>query len=427
MRFLKFFIVVFVFAFVSCSDHKKPNFEYAPDMAHYRAYPTYSENPSLPSGKSALEPVEGTIPRGFEPFPYTNDPEGFERAGKELKNPFAQNKTALSEGKKLYEIYCMVCHGRYGRGDGPVAKNKQFPAPADFKSENVKKLADGQIYFAITYGFGSMSSYAGVLTPEERWKIVTYVRYLQNLKNVEAKSDTVAEVSAVYAKSSSSTGLVLVIYIGIFAASVLLSILRRSYFPLVLFGLIFVVSLFGFELFKWSSSLGRQKDYQPDQPVKFSHKIHAGQYQINCLYCHSGARKGPVAGVPSVELCMNCHKFIKEGKKTGTKEIKKLFDASLNWEPIKWIRVNHLPAHVRFNHAQHVKVAGIKCQKCHGPVESMDVVKQYASLSMGWCIDCHRKTAVDVKNGYYKNYGVKSSEKITIADIDKLDCQTCHY
>lgn len=203
--------------------------------------------------------------------------------------------------------------------------------------------------------------------------------------------------------------------------------------------------------------VGVDQGYQPIQPIAFSHKIHAGENKVDCQYCHSSAKHSKHSGIPSLNVCMNCHKAIAEvaegteiqwngqtyGKQQLDLEIKKLYDA-VGWDedelvytgeekPVKWIRIHNLPDFAYYNHAQHVTVAGIACQKCHGPVEEMDEMYQYSPLTMGWCINCHRETNVDLKgNDYYekihdqlaKKYGV---EKVTISQLGGLECGKCHY
>lgn len=191
--------------------------------------------------------------------------------------------------------------------------------------------------------------------------------------------------------------------------------------------------------------IGVTQGYTPDQPIKFSHKLHAGQNGIACLYCHSGADKGKVAGVPSLNVCMNCHKYVKQGPTGDKEEIAKIYAAldydpdkdsyGPNPKPIQWTRVHNLPDLAYFNHSQHVAVGGIDCTTCHGPVkDSMTVVGQYSMLTMGWCIDCHRKTPVNMKdNAYYDDihkdllnkYGKDSL--ITVETIGGLECSRCHY
>lgn len=189
--------------------------------------------------------------------------------------------------------------------------------------------------------------------------------------------------------------------------------------------------------------IGVYQGYMPEQPIWFSHKIHAGQNAINCQYCHSGVEKSKVANVPSPNVCMNCHKYIQEGTITGKKEISKIYAAldynadkqtyGTNTRPIKWVRVHNLPEHVYFNHAQHVKVGKIECTECHGEIAKMDTVYQKSPLTMGWCIDCHRKTEVKMEgNAYYNELHAKlkakyKGEPITVAKMGGLECAKCHY
>lgn len=187
-------------------------------------------------------------------------------------------------------------------------------------------------------------------------------------------------------------------------------------------------------------SIGVQKNYEPKQPIAFSHKIHAGQYEIDCKYCHTGVLRGKQANIPAVNVCMNCHNQIRKGTNTGEVEIAKIFAAAGfdpntstytgNTKPIEWVRIHNLPDLAYFNHAQHVNVAGIECQTCHGPIQEMEVVKQYSLLTMGWCIDCHRKTEVNTKgNQYYdKLVEIHNSKKpMKVEDIGGLECAKCHY
>ncbi len=266
-----------------------------------------------------------------------------------------------------------------------------------------------------------------------------------------------------------------------------------------------LIVLGGYTTVNNAISFGRQQNYAPDQPVKFSHETHAGINKIDCQYCHDGARRSKSAVIPATNTCMNCHKAIKVGSKYKTAELTKVFvstgfdpytsqyiqnydnlkedevaaifkkwisfnyrderkmdlegkasgdetafvndqwdniASSLKTEykdkvqgPIEWKRVHNLPDHVYFNHAQHVAVGKVQCQSCHGKVEKMEVLKQHAPLSMGWCINCHRGTEVKFKdNDFYKNYAryheeIKKGtrEKVTVEDIGGLECQKCHY
>ncbi|MFK7953045.1 MAG: cytochrome c3 family protein [Ekhidna sp.] len=185
-------------------------------------------------------------------------------------------------------------------------------------------------------------------------------------------------------------------------------------------------------------TVGVQQGYQPTQPIAFSHEIHAGQYEIDCQYCHTGVNKSKSANIPSPNICMNCHSQVK----TESEEIAKIYAAidydpetktyGNNTKPIEWVRVHNLPDLAYFNHSQHVNVAEIECQTCHGPIEEMEVVYQYANLTMGWCINCHRETDVNTKgNEYYsklvKLHSEQSKEPMKVEDIGGLECAKCHY
>lgn len=222
--------------------------------------------------------------------------------------------------------------------------------------------------------------------------------------------------------------------------------------------LVLVVSLFlllsaGYFAFGFLMQVGVDQGYAPVQPIHYSHKIHAGDNQIDCNFCHSSARKSKTSGIPSLNVCMNCHKNISEvAPETATEEyskefydgeIAKLYKA-VGWdaenqaytgktEPVKWVRIHNLPDFVYFNHSQHVTVAGVACQTCHGEIQEMEIVEQFAPLTMGWCISCHKETNVNLENNEYyakiheelsKKYGV---EKLTIAEMGGIECGKCHY
>ena len=222
---------------------------------------------------------------------------------------------------------------------------------------------------------------------------------------------------------------------------------------LVLVTAIFLLLSGAYLVYGFLMQVGVDQEYAPIQPIHYSHKIHAGDNEINCKYCHSAARVSKNAGIPSLNVCMNCHKNIAEvAETTATPEyskafydeqIQKLYTA-VGWDkttqsytgktqPVKWVRIHNLPDFVYFNHSQHVTVAGIECQTCHGPVQEYEIQKQFAPLTMGWCIDCHRKTDVKMEgNEYYtkiheqlsKKYGV---DKLTAAQMGGLECGKCHY
>ncbi len=222
---------------------------------------------------------------------------------------------------------------------------------------------------------------------------------------------------------------------------------------LVLVTSIFLLLASAFFVYGYLMQIGVDQEYAPIQPIHYSHRIHAGSNGIDCNYCHSSARVSKHSGIPSLNVCMNCHKNIAEVSDTTAtdeyskafydKEIDKLYKA-VGWDkvnqkytgitqPVKWVRIHNLQSFVYFNHSQHVTVGGIACQTCHGPVQTYEIQKQFAPLTMSWCIDCHRKTEVKMEgNEYYtkiheqlsKKYGV---EKLTAAQMGGLECGKCHY
>ena len=174
--------------------------------------------------------------------------------------------------------------------------------------------------------------------------------------------------------------------------------------------------------------IGVHQGYAPKQPISFSHKLHAGAMKINCAYCHTGVYKGKQAGIPSANICMNCHNAIKR----ESPEIQKIYTAIENNKPIEWVRVHNLPDLAYFNHAQHTNVGGLECKNCHGGIEAMEVVQQRSTLTMGWCIDCHRKSEVNGKdNGYYTKlmeaHTAVNKGAMKVQDNGGLECAKCHY
>ena len=204
------------------------------------------------------------------------------------------------------------------------------------------------------------------------------------------------------------------------------SIFRSSAF-LAVIGVFFflVVAKAGIDK---TMKIGKQTGYAPTQPISFSHKLHAGKYEINCQYCHTSVYKGKSANIPSVNICMNCHNAIKR----TSPQIQKIYEAAEKNQPIQWIRVHNLPDLVYFNHSQHTVAGQIECKSCHGDIANMEVVQQRSPLSMGWCIDCHRQTVVKSEgNVYYdklmaahKRSGGKEKK---VKDIGGLECSKCHY
>ncbi|MGA0196115.1 MAG: c-type cytochrome [Schleiferiaceae bacterium] len=217
-----------------------------------------------------------------------------------------------------------------------------------------------------------------------------------------------------------------------------------------------VIIAFLSQLYGWMMGIGMEQNYQPEQPIAFSHALHAGENQIDCNYCHSSARHSKHSGIPSANVCMNCHMYVDGSEITddagnlkydgeGSPEIAKIY-AAIGWDsenreyiegyeqqPIKWVRIHNLPDLAYFNHSQHVNAGQLECQECHGPVETMEEVYQYSELTMGWCINCHRETEVQFnKNEYYQDFHEELTEKyhgekITAEKIGGLECGKCHY
>ena len=230
--------------------------------------------------------------------------------------------------------------------------------------------------------------------------------------------------------------------------------------------------------------IGVYENYKPEQPIAYSHKLHAGDLGIDCKYCHNSVTKSKMAGIPSVNVCMNCHRAVDVGTTTGTVEIAKIYEAagfdpltktySGIEKPIKWVKVHNLPDHVYFNHSQHVVVGGLDCQNCHGdmkketvarvmstqdlnnvgvnvgpndaPIEENAVKYTRPTLTMGWCIECHQKSSIDIAGAAQENpdsyYGIihkrlltdkktyqsyLEDDMVSVAELGGMECAKCHY
>ena len=218
---------------------------------------------------------------------------------------------------------------------------------------------------------------------------------------------------------------------------------------------IFFVVMGTVDLWDRLMAVGVYEGYEPEQPIAFNHTLHAGELEINCVYCHNSAEKSKHAGIPTANVCMNCHVAVNEGRsEEGTADIQKIYEAT-GWDsekraytgeekPIKWVKVHNLPDHVYFNHSQHVVVGGLECQTCHGPIdEEYTVAKQFAPLTMGWCIDCHNEREIDLNSSEYyqemhqrfiddergRDFLKKYLEdgSITVKEMGGWECSKCHY
>jgi len=380
------------------------------------------------------------------------------------------------DGKKLFRQNCASCHKLDKDMTGPALSGveERVPQPArewivKWVRNNVAVRKSGDEYANKIYEEwdGEAMNTFPIISDEEIFAILDYI------KDPSLFEPVTAEVSPeeMVAEEEGISDDRLLIILGVIASILLLLVVVFSHVIVILTNVIkekfpkigatlptvipfeqriknilksrtsvtivILLALMYLSSVTWdaASNLGRQQGYQPEQPIKFSHKLHAGINKINCKYCHIGAEKGKHAVIPSVNICMNCHKAISEGPEFGTKEIAKIYDAFNNHKTVEWIKIHNLPDHVFFSHAQHVKVGGLECQTCHGPVEEMEEVYQFAPLSMGWCVNCHRETQVQFANNdyydifekFHKDLKEGKINQITVQDIGGVECQKCHY
>mgnify|MGYP000999211193 FL=1 len=394
-----------------------------------------------------------------------------------------QGNTDAVAGESLFKSNCAACHKLDKRGVGPALRNVDEKYDREWlykwikNSQGLIKSGDSKaVAIFKEYNNSVMTSFPG-LSNQDIDNIIAYT----SLPKPEPKV-TVAPVAVSSGDDGTIQNMVLVGFVLVFLLLVIMFSLvtksltklsqtngieeqpEESRIPLwkvfiqnqflMLVSAIMLLLVSAYFMYGFFMQVGIDQGYAPVQPIHYSHKIHAGANKIDCNYCHSSARKSKHSGIPSLNVCMNCHKNISEyngeediangyTKEFYDKEIAKLYDA-VGWDdatqsytgeekPVKWVRIHNLPDFVYFNHSQHVTVAGIDCQKCHGPVEEMEIMYQYSSLTMGWCIDCHRETNVDLENNEYyekiheelsKKYNV---DKLTIAELGGLECGKCHY
>jgi mono/diheme cytochrome c family protein len=389
-----------------------------------------------------------------------------------------KDPAAVSAGEALFKADCKSCHRVKQKLVGPALAGFDTRVPSiawviTWVHNSSKVIASGDAYAVKLYADNNKSQ----MTAFTSYTDAQILSVLAYVKSEEAKPDATAAVATPGGKTGPSeqpgipTGYLDAILIGMFLILILLVVILgliisglKKYldqkdlteedkevvhapFTLVtivqsrgfIFLIMFIVAAIVFKtVIDGLYTIGVQKGYQPKQPIAFSHKIHAGQYEIDCKYCHTGVMKGKQANIPSPNICMNCHSQVKK----GSPEIAKIY-AAIGYDsvtasytgiqkPIEWVRVHNLPDLAYFNHSQHVNVGGIECQTCHGPIQEMDVVKQYSLLTMGWCIDCHRKTDVNAKgNAYYDKllelHEKNSKAPMKVEDIGGLECGKCHY
>lgn len=376
----------------------------------------------------------------------------------------------ISQGEQLFKENCKSCHKVHEESVGPalsgVTKRRKSAWLHDWIRNSSKMIAAGDkdaVELFNKYNKTQMTSFP-TFTDEQINALLVYVESVPKEAAPAAVPTDGSTPGAPNSGSSNDTiilGLVVVVLIlvlvvlGIFISTIKKFLkekeanlneadkeLVNQSFDLKKFvtskGFIGIVSVLFVVITVracWIGmmGIGVHQNYQPVQPIPFSHKLHAGDLKINCNYCHTTVYKSRSASIPSLNICMNCHTYVDKGPSGSTEIIGKIKEAYSKNEPIRWIRVHNLPDLAYFNHSQHTTVAGIECQKCHGPIQEMEVVKQYSNLTMGWCINCHRETAVNSKDNEYYDRLLKVHEQskkkgdMTVENIGGLDCSKCHY
>jgi cytochrome c2 len=393
--------------------------------------------------------------------------------------------SAQEDGKTLFANNCAACHNPIKPGTGPALQgvtqrvNDKKKLYAWIRN-NQAVLASGDPYFTKLYndnGKTAMNLFTSLTDPQ----IDAIINYVETFAPPTAPTPPSgapvpeSDNSLLYGILTLILAVITLILLqvnsnlkklsddreGIPAAEPVPFYRNKAYIAT------FAVVLFiigGYYTIQGAIGLGRNKDYQPEQPIYYSHKVHAGVNQVSCLYCHGGAYEGKHANVPSVNVCMNCHMAINEYSVTseklfredgtevnGTAEIQKIYAAS-GWDvkarkytgketPIQWTKIHNLPDHVYFNHSQHTRAGKVQCQTCHGPIQEMGEVKQFADLSMGWCINCHRESKVNFYNAetgegnkfysiyekFHNDIKNKKVDSVTVEMIGGTECQKCHY
>ncbi|RQO30176.1 cytochrome C [Taibaiella sp. KBW10] len=387
------------------------------------------------------------------------------------------------DGKALFQANCASCHNPVKDATGPALQGITGRAPSTewihkWVRNSAALIASGDKHANEIYNKWNKTAMTAFPSLKDE-EIDAIVKYVEEYKvPVEAKP----EAGGTTKEADNTWIYVLVTIILAILALILIRInkglhkvanteqgipntkdvpLKRNKVFIAITGIL-VLILAGYWMVNGGVEMGRQQNYMPKQPIFYSHKVHAGVNQINCQYCHAGVNDSRQAMIPSTNVCMNCHKQISEytgeqlfdhegNKVDGTAQIQELYKYA-GWDaakkdykrdaqgkiqatPIKWTKIHNLADFVYFNHSQHVNVGKVQCQTCHGPIQEMDEVKQFESLSMGWCINCHRETKVDFKNNNYYSIFEKYHQEIkdgkrdgvTEAELGGLECQKCHY
>lgn len=387
-----------------------------------------------------------------------------------------EDREMISEGESLFKANCRTCHRIQEELVGPPLAGIKERAPSidwivQFVQNSQKLIQAGDEYAVELYNeYNKTQMPPHPFSREEVLSILAYVDAevargpevtTTGDQQVEGGETAQGETVPEFYLNAIMIGLVIVLVL-ILAVLVLIVTILRKYInqqgelteedkevvnperkiqnvlksPAFIFIIVFIFTAVAVKgIINGLYSVGIQKGYAPTQPIAFSHELHAGTLEIDCQYCHTGVTISKHAYIPSTNVCMNCHKYVK----TESAEIQKIWKAvdyrpetdtyGPNQEPIEWIRVHTLPDLAYFNHSQHVKVGGVECESCHGDVRSMEVLEQAELLTMGWCIDCHRNTNLNTEGNDYYNKLVElhEGEELKVEDIGGLECSKCHY
>ncbi len=387
------------------------------------------------------------------------------------------DEESVANGKTLFNNNCTVCHAVHQKVVGPalinVHERKQLPWLISFIKNSQKVIQSGDDYAVNLYneyGKAVMPSF-DYFSDDEIKDILAYVKVESETPPAEETAAAAGDGTGVAGGAGGGIpseylnliigGFVVVLILILVVLALIISVLKKfinqkedlessdkeyvnQKFEIgklvksngFLFFVIFIfTAVVAKTVIDGLYTVGVQQNYQPTQPIAFSHEIHAGEYNIECQYCHTGVMISKSANIPSANICMNCHTVIK----TESSEIAKIYEAidynpetgeyGTNVKPIEWVRIHNLPDLAYFNHSQHVNVGGLECQTCHGPIEEMAVVKQWSNLTMGWCINCHRETKINSKGNDYYDDLIKAHDgaPLKVVDIGGMECSKCHY
>jgi mono/diheme cytochrome c family protein len=381
---------------------------------------------------------------------------------------------SVEEGEKLYKANCVSCHQMDKKVIGPALRGVNDKYSQEWLLKWIKNSAEliasgdpDAIAIYEEYNKSPMTAFT-YLSDEEVLSILEYIEVAPEkvaptaVAGVSGGEVSQSDPKRKYYIQLSLSILLLLIVVALWkvknmlkdaanedkedlfqsVSSIVSAYLERT--PLVVMTVVLILGLGANAAWHLLTGVGVTQGYKPEQPIAFSHELHAGINGVDCNYCHHTARHSKSAGIPSANVCMNCHTYINEGP-SGKEEIQKIYDAvgfdpekgryieGYQQKPIKWVRIHNLPDLAYFNHSQHVVAGGVECQECHGAIEEMEVVEQHSSLTMGWCINCHRDTEIDVAdNDYYEEMHAKFKENhpgetFNVEAIGGLECGKCHY